>query len=116
MKNTFINDYRRKNNFKVINGNDGLSVLNQIKSGPVHDPASMLESKELEKIIESIDEKLKVPFKMQYEGYTYSEIAEILDLKVGTVKSKIFIARRKLMKQLNLFSGKNNKNVSNTNF
>ena len=63
-------------------------------------PASILESKELEKIIESIDDKLRIPFKMKYEGYKYKEIAEILDLKLGTVKSRIFFARKKLMKQL----------------
>jgi len=100
MKNTFINDYRRRIHFNIINGNDGISILNQIESGVALDPASILESKELEKIIESIDEKLKVPFKMQYEGYKYREIAEILDVKVGTVKSRIFIARQKLMDQL----------------
>jgi len=100
MKNTFINDYRHRIHLNVINGTDGISMLNQIKSGVTHDPSSILESKELEKIIESIDEKLKLPFKMQLEGYKYREIAEILDLKLGTVKNRIFFARQKLMKHL----------------
>ena len=101
MKNTFINDYRRRIHFKVINGNDGISILNQINSGETLDPDSIIESKELEKIVESIDDKLRIPFKMRHEGYKYKEIAEILNIKVGTVKSRIFIARQKLMKQLN---------------
>ena len=101
MKNTFINNYRRRIHFNIINGMDGTSMLNQIKSGKALDPASILESKELVKIVESIGEKLIIPFKMQHEGYKYKEIAEVLDLKLGTVKSRIFFARKKLMKQLN---------------
>lgn len=100
MRNTFINDYRRRIRFNVINGKDGIFILNQINSDVTLDPASMVESKELEKIIESIDEKLRIPFKMQYEGYKYKEIAQILDVNVGTVKSRIFIARQKLMKEI----------------
>jgi RNA polymerase sigma-70 factor (ECF subfamily) len=100
MKNTFINEYRRRIHFDTINGNDGLFILTQIKSDVANDPVSLLESKELEKMIESIDHKLKVPFKMRHEGFKYKEIAEILDLKIGTVKSRIFLARKKLMKQL----------------
>jgi len=100
MKNTFINNYRRRMHYNIINGNDGISILNNIKSGVTNDPTSILESKELEKIIESMDYKLRVPFKMKYEGFKYKEIAEILDLKLGTVKSRIFIARQKLTKQL----------------
>ena len=100
MKNTFINNYRRQMHFNSINGFEGLSVLNQIKSDATVDPASMVESKELEKIIDSIDDKLSIPFKMRHEGYKYKEIAKILDLEIGTVKSRIFVARKKLMKKL----------------
>ena len=101
MKNTFINSYRRSKLYTTINEQNNHSLtVHQIKSERTLDPASMLESKELEKIVESIDDKFKVPFKMQQEGYKYREIAEILDLKLGTVKSRIFFARKKLIKQL----------------
>lgn len=100
MKNTFINNYRRQINYNIINEFDGLSVLNQIKSDLTLDPASLIDSKELEKSIESIDDKLRIPFKMKHEGFKYKEIAEILDLKLGTVKSRIFFARQELMKKL----------------
>jgi len=100
MKNTFINNYRRQINFRIINEFDGLSVLNQMKSDLTLDPASLIGLKELEKNIESMDDKLRIPFKMKHEGFKYKEIAEILDLKLGTVKSRIFIARKELMKKL----------------
>jgi len=100
MKNTFINDYRRRIHFNFINSNDGISVLSQIKSGDTLDPNSIFETKELEKIVESIEDKLRIPFKMQHDGYKYKEIAKTLDVKVGTVKSRIFIARKKLKNHL----------------
>jgi RNA polymerase sigma-70 factor (ECF subfamily) len=37
---------------------------------------------------------------MHYNGYKYEEIAEILDIPLGTVKSRIFLARRKMMERL----------------
>lgn len=52
MKNTFINNSRRHKHFDFINGFDGLSVLNQIKSDATVDPVSVVESKELQKIID----------------------------------------------------------------
>ena len=37
---------------------------------------------------------------MYIEGYKYSEIAEKLQLPLGTVKSRIFFARKRLQKEL----------------
>jgi RNA polymerase sigma-70 factor (ECF subfamily) len=64
------------------------------------DPHAVVSSKELEKIIESLDDDLKTPFKMHNEGYKYKEIADKLGIKVGTVKSRIFLSRKRLMKGL----------------
>jgi RNA polymerase sigma-70 factor (ECF subfamily) len=41
-----------------------------------------------------------VPFKMYVEGYRYREIADMFNLNIGTVKSRIFLARKVLMNQL----------------
>jgi len=38
---------------------------------------------------------------MHVQGFKYKEIAEKLDLKIGTVKSRIFFTRKKLMELLN---------------
>jgi RNA polymerase sigma-70 factor (ECF subfamily) len=37
---------------------------------------------------------------MHIEGFKYKEIADKLDLKIGTVKSRIFFTRQKLMLML----------------
>jgi len=42
---------------------------------------------------------------MHLNGYKYEEIAEGLNLKLGTVKSRIFFARQKLMSVLKDYNG-----------
>ncbi len=39
---------------------------------------------------------------MHMEGYKYKEIAEQLDMPIGTVKSRIFFGRKKLQKMIEL--------------
>ena len=48
-------------------------------------------------------EPLKVPFSMFLSGYKYNEIADKLDVPLGTVKSRIFFARQELQKVLKDF-------------
>jgi RNA polymerase sigma-70 factor (ECF subfamily) len=44
-----------------------------------------------------------VPFTRYYNGYKYEEIAHEMNLPLGTVKSRIFLARKILMKSLEQF-------------
>jgi RNA polymerase sigma-70 factor (ECF subfamily) len=37
---------------------------------------------------------------MHFEGYKYQEIADEMNIPIGTVKSRIFIARKMLNKKL----------------
>ena len=54
----------------------------------------------INKAIENLEDEFKVPFRMHTEGFKYKEIADKLDLKIGTVKSRIFFTRKKLMDSL----------------
>jgi RNA polymerase sigma-70 factor (ECF subfamily) len=102
MKNTFINNYRRSARYSTISDQtkDGF-YLNYSHSSGSDTPDRVYASKEIEKIIEALDDNFKLPFKMHHEGFKYREIAEKLDLNLGTIKSRIFFARKKLIKQLN---------------
>jgi len=101
MKNTFINNYRRAMRKRTTFDNtDDLYYLNIYQESGFQKPESELQTKEMLQKIEELDDEFKVPFKMHLDGYKYKEIAEKLNLKIGTVKSRIFFTRQKLMDML----------------
>lgn len=101
MKNTFINNYRkavRQNT--IVDTTKDLYYLNNSKESNFIKPDSSVQHKEINKHINNLQDELKVPFLMHTQGYKYKEIAQKLDLKIGTVKSRIFFTRKKLMESL----------------
>jgi len=104
MKNTFINNYRRsvKEN-TIIDGTAELHFLNLPQDSGFESPESNYSSDEIIRVIESLEDEFRIPFQMHLQGYKYKEIAEKLDLKIGTVKSRIFFTRKKLMEILTDF-------------
>jgi len=101
MKNTFINNYRRnvKMSTKFDNTND-LIYLNSVSASEEATPDSILSHKEISEVVSKLEDEHRIPFQMHHQGYKYKEIAEHLDLSIGTVKSRIFFSRKKLMKAL----------------
>ena len=57
---------------------------------------SAIMMKELQAIINKLDDSIRSPFMMHYYGYKYQEIADQLNLPLGTIKSRIFFARKEL--------------------
>ena len=56
------------------------------------------------KVINAVPEDLKKPFMMFVAGFKYREIAEKMDLPVGTIKSRLFLIRKRLQQDLKDFS------------
>lgn len=101
MKNTFINNYRRASKANTTFDNtDDLYYLNLNKESRYETPESDLSAKEINKAINELEDEFRIPFLMHTQGYKYKEIAEELELKIGTVKSRIFFTRKKLMEKL----------------
>jgi RNA polymerase sigma-70 factor (ECF subfamily) len=101
MKNTFINNYRRAVRMNMTFDNtDDLYYLNLNIKSKSDSPESNYTVKEIQKNIHNLDEDLKIPFLLHTQGYKYKEIAVRLSLKMGTVKSRIYFARKKLMESL----------------
>jgi len=101
MKNTFVNNYRRKQRSKiVVEQSEDLYHLNNFVSSP-SDAADMnFYVKDInEKILEKKEEQRK-PFEMFIDGFKYQEIADAMNISIGTVKSRIFFTRKKLMEEL----------------
>jgi len=99
MRNVFINNYRKKVRRGVIL--DQTSNNYYINSGNAiirNDGEGNVAYGELLKLVNRLGEEFRVPFWMAYQGYKYDEIAERLEVPLGTVKSRIFFARKKLQK------------------
>ena len=106
MKNTFINNYRRKmRENTMMDGTQELYYINLPSDKGSISPESSYSENEIEKAIEALHEDYRRPFRMHLNGYKYEEIAEGLNLKLGTVKSRIFFARQKLMSVLSDYNG-----------
>jgi RNA polymerase sigma-70 factor (ECF subfamily) len=101
MRNTFINNYRHNVMHKTYcDRTDESFFINQTKASPADNPDSAYSYKEISRSIEQLKVKFRVPFKMYIAGFKYREIADTTNLKVGTVKSRIFLARKVLMNHL----------------
>lgn len=97
MRNIFINNYRKKMKANtIIDSTDNLYYINSGRNTVNNGAESSILMKELQSIIGNLDDSIRVPFMMHYYGYKYQEIADQLDLPLGTVKSRIFFARKEL--------------------
>jgi RNA polymerase sigma-70 factor (ECF subfamily) len=100
MKNTFINNYRRrKKGNTIIDGTKDLYYINIPEAKGSISPESTLAAKEMNAGIDQLEDEFRVPFKKHLNGFKYKEIAEELKLPIGTVKSRIFLARQQLMEK-----------------
>ncbi|HUW04829.1 MAG TPA: sigma-70 family RNA polymerase sigma factor [Williamwhitmania sp.] len=100
MKNTFINNYRKsvKQN-TTFDSSDNQYLMNS-RPDNMTNPEMEYSHSEISKKIDQLEDEFRIPFQMHTSGFKYKEIAEELNLKIGTVKSRIFFSRQKLMKTL----------------
>lgn len=101
MRNIFINNYRKKvRSATIIDSTEDFYHLNLSQESGFETPEGSYATKEITAVINTFTDEYKVPFTMYIAGYKYSEIAEKLSLPLGTVKSRIFFARKRLQKIL----------------
>lgn len=101
MKNTFINQYRkRKRHGIVFDDSPENFLLNSGNQIEMNAGETNVTLEEIDVLVESLSKNLKKPFQMATEGFKYEEIAQTMDLPLGTVKSRIFMARKALQKQM----------------
>lgn len=97
MKNIFINNYRKKvKRNTIIDTTDNQFFLNSGNKTVDNDAGRNILMDELKKMIDDLDSSIKDPFILHYTGFKYQEIADKLALPLGTVKSRIFFARKAL--------------------
>lgn len=101
MRNIFINNYKRKKFQNTItDSTENQYYLNQNTKYSADSVTWHISEKDINKAIDKLSDTFQVPFTMFLEGYHYDEIAEHLSIPMGTVKSRIFHARKKLQEDL----------------
>jgi RNA polymerase sigma factor (sigma-70 family) len=101
MRNTFINNYRKHQRSRTSNDTTkDLYFLNIEEEHTFNRPQESMEFKEIWRNMNEIKEELLIPFKMHTSGYKYDEIASHLKIPIGTVKNRIFHARKEIQKRL----------------
>ncbi len=104
MKNIFINNYRKiVRNQTVFDRTDDLHHLNLPQNSGFENPEGALSVGEINNSINAFADEYRIPFTMHLDGFKYEEIAQTMNLPIGTVKSRIFLARKKLQEQLKDF-------------
>ena len=109
MTNIFINEYRSKSrsplqaNIDDIDDNYlyGQLADSEMTENPEQTLFSKLFDDDVKKAIENLPDDFRLVALLSFlEGFSYQEIAEIADLQLGTVKSRLHRGRKLLQKQL----------------
>jgi RNA polymerase sigma-70 factor (ECF subfamily) len=108
LKNTFINNYRKtKREPAKLDYDEIEDIYENIKSDQAKDNNLDLDfynnllDDELSEALSNIPSKMREVFLLcDLEGYTYEEIAEVTEIPIGTVRSRLHRARKLLQDEL----------------
>ncbi len=114
LTNTFINAYRRKTKEREILGADDLrdveaNLISRERALINYNPERGLMRKLISEDIRVALESIPIEFRMvvvlaDLQGFSYKDIAHILDCPVGTVMSRLFRGRKLMRRQLANFA------------
>lgn len=110
MKNTFINNYRKLVKASTfITKSDEISSPNLLFSSARNGGESKFILDDIAHALEKLPQEYCIPFCRYFEGHKYHEIADYLGIPIGTVKTRIHVARKLLKKSLKPYDTPSNR-------
>lgn len=105
MKNTFINHYRRNSRkTALIDTTEDFTSYQLGTSAASNQGEQKFVMEDIHRALTNLQPEYSTPFLRYFEGYKYHEIAEELNIPIGTVKTRIHMARQVLKGQLKMYS------------
>lgn len=96
MRNLFINQCRSADQVRISRSDKEYETApNDLMYGTSESANSRCTMQDIEHAIDILNKEYSIPFRMYVSGYKYQEIADKMNIPLGTVKSRIFIARKK---------------------
>ena len=96
MRNLFINQCRSADQVRISRSDKEYETApNDFMYGTSESADSRCTMQDIEHAIDILNKEYRIPFRMYVSGYKYQEIADKMNIPLGTVKSRIFIARKK---------------------
>nr|WP_121272161.1 RNA polymerase sigma factor [Pedobacter schmidteae] len=105
LKNTFINNYhKRVREKKLIASNEPISSAQLYPSASKNLAITKCTLDDIRCALSKVRPEFVTPFIKYFEGYKYQEIAKMLKIPIGTVKTRIHYARNELKKILKMYA------------
>ena len=103
LRNTYLNQVTKLSAKNTINDESEDEYILKNTMYEEYNAENRINTNDIQSTIDNLENEYRIPFQMFVDGYKYKEIAEETNLPIGTVKSRIFFARRQLMENLESF-------------
>lgn len=103
LRNTYLNQITKLSSKNTINDESEDEYLLKNTMCQEETAEADINLKDIISAISNLNEEYRIPFQMFVQGYKYKEISKEINLPMGTVKSRIFFARKHLMENLQDF-------------
>lgn len=100
IRNTFNNEYRLQRRRKALLEDKPLYPNWRSEQVAVNLVEGRIDAQKIERLVENLPAPFRDVFLLKLRGLDYHEISIRMGIPVGTVKSRVFTARRKLQAQI----------------